>query len=156
MRMMRILRRGLTGTILVTSSVIADEARMEHVLVTLPIHQTATETSLPVTVLTGDELARVAAATIGGVINVLDNRIPTSMPEQTRVGVITRLLLSRSLQTALRSCEVPPRCFMAAGLSAVSLTYWIIESPRRCPNRHALVLITGTPAPAEVAMAPFE
>ena len=166
MRMMRILRRGLTGTILVTSSVIADEARMEHVLVTLPIHQTATETSLPVTVLTGDELARVAAATIGGtlealpgvhnasfgpgvgqpvirglsgprvttlqngtrsadvsslsadhavaveplladsievlrgpatllygggaiggVINVLDNRIPTSMPEQTRVGV---------------------------------------------------------------------
>ena len=166
MRMIRTLRRGLAGTILVTSSVTADEAHMEHVLVTLPIHQTATETSLPVTVLTGDELARAAAATIGGtlealpgvhnasfgpgvgqpvirglsgprvttlqngtrsadvsslsadhavaveplladsievlrgpatllygggaiggVINVLDNRIPTSMPEQTRIGV---------------------------------------------------------------------
>jgi len=165
-RMIRTLRRGLAGTILVTSSVTADEAHMEHVLVTLPIHQTATETSLPVTVLTGDELARAAAATIGGtlealpgvhnasfgpgvgqpvirglsgprvttlqngtrsadvsslsadhavaveplladsievlrgpatllygggaiggVINVLDNRIPTSMPEQTRIGV---------------------------------------------------------------------
>ena len=38
---------------------------LEHVLVTLPIHQTATETSLPVTVLTGEELAREASATLG-------------------------------------------------------------------------------------------
>ena len=48
-----------------------DEQSLEHVLVTLPIHQTATETSLPVTVLTGDELAREAAATLGETLDRL-------------------------------------------------------------------------------------
>ncbi len=55
------------GVSVALSSALADDAvnPMEHVLVTLPIHQTATETSLPVTVLTGQELAREAVATLG-------------------------------------------------------------------------------------------
>ncbi|MCH1491794.1 MAG: TonB-dependent receptor plug domain-containing protein, partial [Luminiphilus sp.] len=52
--------------LMVSSAYAEDDSNpMEHVLVTLPLHQTATETSLPVTVLTGDELARRAAATLG-------------------------------------------------------------------------------------------
>jgi len=41
------------------------ESRMEHVLVTMPIHKKAAETALPVTVLSGDELRRLAASTLG-------------------------------------------------------------------------------------------
>jgi len=41
------------------------ESRIEHVLVTMPIHKKAAETALPVTVLTGDELRRLAASTLG-------------------------------------------------------------------------------------------
>ncbi|TCO77578.1 TonB-dependent receptor [Chromatocurvus halotolerans] len=41
------------------------ESRMEHVLVTTPIHKKAAETALPVTVLSGDELRRLAASTLG-------------------------------------------------------------------------------------------
>ncbi len=39
--------------------------RMEHVLVSVPIHRTAAETALPVTVLTGDELRRLASSSLG-------------------------------------------------------------------------------------------
>ena len=38
---------------------------MEHVLVTMPIHKKAAETALPVTVLSGEELRRQAASTLG-------------------------------------------------------------------------------------------
>jgi iron complex outermembrane receptor protein len=41
------------------------ESRMEHVLVTVPIHKKAAETALPVTILSGDELRRLAASTLG-------------------------------------------------------------------------------------------
>jgi iron complex outermembrane receptor protein len=43
----------------------APESRVEHVLVTMPIHKKATETALPVTVLTGEELRRLTASTLG-------------------------------------------------------------------------------------------
>ncbi|MEE4107743.1 MAG: TonB-dependent receptor, partial [Halieaceae bacterium] len=45
----------------------ADETalRMEHVLVTMPLHKEVAETALPFTVLTGDELRRSASATLG-------------------------------------------------------------------------------------------
>jgi iron complex outermembrane receptor protein len=41
------------------------DTRMEHVIVTVPIHKKAAETALPVTVLTGDELRRLAASSLG-------------------------------------------------------------------------------------------
>ncbi|WOJ94693.1 TonB-dependent receptor [Congregibacter variabilis] len=41
------------------------ESRVEHVLVTMPIHKKAAETALPVTVVTGEELRRLAASTLG-------------------------------------------------------------------------------------------
>jgi len=41
------------------------ETRIEHVLVTVPIHKKAAETALPVTILSGDELRRLAAGTLG-------------------------------------------------------------------------------------------
>lgn len=47
----------------------ADERPMEHVLVSVPLHKQAAETALPVTVLSGDELSRAAAATIGDTLN---------------------------------------------------------------------------------------
>jgi iron complex outermembrane receptor protein len=43
----------------------ADEDRMEHVLVSVPIHKKAAETALPVTVLSSEELRRAAASSIG-------------------------------------------------------------------------------------------
>lgn len=46
-------------------SVAAEQLPMEHVLVSVPIHKKSAETALPVTVLTGEELRRQAAATIG-------------------------------------------------------------------------------------------
>ena len=44
---------------------VAEELPMEHVLVSVPLHKKQAETALPVTVLTGEELQRQAAATIG-------------------------------------------------------------------------------------------
>jgi iron complex outermembrane receptor protein len=41
------------------------EDRIEHVLVTAPIHRKAAETALPVTVLKGDELQRLVAGSLG-------------------------------------------------------------------------------------------
>jgi len=47
----------------------ANNKRMEHVLVTMPIHKKEAQTALPVTVLDGEELKRQAAATIGETLN---------------------------------------------------------------------------------------
>ena len=47
------------------SPVLAQEGRMEHVIVTVPIHKKTAETNLPVTVLSGDALRRAAATSIG-------------------------------------------------------------------------------------------
>ena len=44
---------------------IAQDDRLEHVLVSVPIHKKSAETALPVIILSGDELQRQAAATIG-------------------------------------------------------------------------------------------
>ncbi|MEQ8514109.1 MAG: TonB-dependent receptor, partial [Chromatocurvus sp.] len=41
------------------------ETRLEHVLVTMPIHKKAAETALPVTVLSGEELRRLTSSTLG-------------------------------------------------------------------------------------------
>ncbi len=43
----------------------AEQPPMEHVLVSVPIHKKSAETALPVTVLSGEELRRRAATTIG-------------------------------------------------------------------------------------------
>ncbi len=43
----------------------AEPLPMEHVLVSVPLHKQEAETALPVTVLTGDELTRTVASTIG-------------------------------------------------------------------------------------------
>jgi iron complex outermembrane receptor protein len=42
---------------------------MEHVLVSVPLHKQAAETALPVTVLSGDELRRMASTTIGDTLS---------------------------------------------------------------------------------------
>ena len=47
----------------------AENSRMEHVLVTMPMHKKEAQTALPVTVLDGDDLKRQAAATIGETLN---------------------------------------------------------------------------------------
>ena len=44
---------------------VAEQLPMEHVLVSVPLHKKQAETALPVTVLTGEELQRQAATTIG-------------------------------------------------------------------------------------------
>ncbi|CAA0079571.1 putative TonB-dependent receptor [Zhongshania aliphaticivorans] len=44
--------------------------QVEHVLVTMPMHKKEAQTALPVTVLSGDELKRQAAATIGETLNL--------------------------------------------------------------------------------------
>lgn len=47
------------------SPALTDTPAIEHVLVSVPIHKKTAETALPVTVLSGDQLKREAAATIG-------------------------------------------------------------------------------------------
>jgi iron complex outermembrane receptor protein len=44
---------------------LAEDRTMEHVIVSVPIHKQEADTALPVTIITGDELRRQAAATIG-------------------------------------------------------------------------------------------
>ena len=44
---------------------VAEPQPMEHILVSVPLHKTQAETALPVTVLSGEELQRQAATTIG-------------------------------------------------------------------------------------------
>lgn len=44
---------------------VAQPQPMEHILVSVPLHKTEAETALPITVLTGEELQRQAATTIG-------------------------------------------------------------------------------------------
>jgi iron complex outermembrane recepter protein len=46
-----------------------DKSRLEHVLVTMPVHKTEARTALPVTVLDQETLHRKAAATIGETLN---------------------------------------------------------------------------------------
>ncbi|TDG15520.1 TonB-dependent receptor [Seongchinamella unica] len=48
-----------------TATSAAEPLPMEHVLVSVPLHKQEAETALPVTVLTGDELTREVAGTIG-------------------------------------------------------------------------------------------
>jgi iron complex outermembrane receptor protein len=51
------------------ASAAADQPHMEHVLVSVPLHKQEAETALPVTVLSGDELRRLASTTIGDTLN---------------------------------------------------------------------------------------
>jgi iron complex outermembrane receptor protein len=60
------LKRSLIALLLTASSgALAQDTRMEHVIVSVPIHKKTAETALPVTVLTGEELRRAAATSIG-------------------------------------------------------------------------------------------
>ncbi len=52
-----------------TASAVAQQPPMEHVLVSVPLHKQAAETALPVTVLSGDELRRMASTTIGDTLS---------------------------------------------------------------------------------------
>ncbi|PLW69206.1 TonB-dependent receptor [Pseudohalioglobus lutimaris] len=47
----------------------AAQSELEHVLVSVPLHKKTAETALPVTVLSGDELRRVAASSIGDTLS---------------------------------------------------------------------------------------
>jgi iron complex outermembrane receptor protein len=51
------------------ASAVAQQPPMGHVLVSVPLHKQAAETALPVTVLSGDELRRMASTTIGDTLN---------------------------------------------------------------------------------------
>ncbi len=46
-------------------SQVPEDTAIEHVLVTVPIHKKAAETALPVTVLSGEQLRRLTASTLG-------------------------------------------------------------------------------------------
>ena len=60
------MKRNLIALLVATSSAaMAQENRMEHVIVSVPVHKKTAETNLPVTVLSGDELRRAAATSIG-------------------------------------------------------------------------------------------
>jgi iron complex outermembrane receptor protein len=48
---------------------VAEQLPMEHVLVSVPLHKQTAETALPITVLSGEDLSRAAAATIGDTLN---------------------------------------------------------------------------------------
>jgi len=54
-----------TAVALASAGAVAEQLPMEHVLVSVPLHKTQAETALPVTVLTGEQLQRDAAASIG-------------------------------------------------------------------------------------------
>lgn len=60
------MKRLLIPLLAVASShAMAQEDRMEHVLVSVPIHKKSAETALPVTILNGRELQRAVAGSIG-------------------------------------------------------------------------------------------
>jgi iron complex outermembrane receptor protein len=46
-------------------SALAEDRMMEHIIVSVPIHKQEADTALPVSIITGDELRRQAATTIG-------------------------------------------------------------------------------------------
>jgi iron complex outermembrane receptor protein len=52
-----------------SACVAAQQSKMEHVLVSVPIHKKISETALPVTVLSGEALRRAAASNIGETLN---------------------------------------------------------------------------------------
>ena len=58
-------RYTLIATALAAASAVAEQPPLEHVLVSVPLHKKQAETALPVTVLSGEELQRRAAASIG-------------------------------------------------------------------------------------------
>ena len=61
------MKRNLIALLVATSSAaMAQENRMEHVIVSVPIHKKTAETNLPVTVLTGEELRRAATTSPRG------------------------------------------------------------------------------------------
>jgi iron complex outermembrane recepter protein len=52
-----------------TASAVAQQPPLEHILVSVPLHKQAAETALPVTVLSGEELRRMASTTIGDTLS---------------------------------------------------------------------------------------
>jgi iron complex outermembrane receptor protein len=54
-----------TLLVIASGSSFAQEDRMEHVLVSVPMHKKTAETALPISILSGQELQRAAATSIG-------------------------------------------------------------------------------------------
>jgi len=52
-------------------SVAQSDAELEHVLVSVPIHKSSTETAFPIETLVAEELSRAASATLGGTLSEL-------------------------------------------------------------------------------------
>ena len=52
-----------------SACVAAQQSKMEHVLVSVPLHKTTAETAMPVTVLSGDDLRRAASSTLGDTLS---------------------------------------------------------------------------------------
>ncbi|MEH6569102.1 MAG: TonB-dependent receptor [Halioglobus sp.] len=52
-----------------SASLAAQQPKMEHVLVSVPLHKTTAETAMPVTVLSGEELRRAASSTLGDTLS---------------------------------------------------------------------------------------
>ncbi|MBB5186053.1 iron complex outermembrane receptor protein [Zhongshania antarctica] len=64
------MKIALAGVCVQPLNILAEDNRhMEHVLVTTSIHKNEAQTALPLTVLSGEELRRQAAATIGETLN---------------------------------------------------------------------------------------
>ena len=61
------------------------ESRVEHVLVTVPIHKKAAETALPVTVLSGEELRRSVTSTLGETLGDIPGISNSSFGRSTRI-----------------------------------------------------------------------
>ena len=52
-----------------SSCLAAQQPKMEHVLVSVPLHKKTAETAMPVTVLSGEELRRAASSTLGDTLS---------------------------------------------------------------------------------------
>ncbi len=59
------MRFKIFAVLVLSSTTLWAETELEHVLVSVPLHKKTAETALPVTVISGDDLRRAAAATIG-------------------------------------------------------------------------------------------
>ncbi len=82
--------------------------QLEHVLVTIPLHQSTMETAFPVDSLSGDALAREAAATLGDTLDGIPGVHNASFGPGVGQPVIRGLAGPRvmSLQNGTRSADV--------------------------------------------------
>lgn len=99
----------LLGAVCASGTLSAAESdTLEHVLVTIPLHESTIETAFPIDVLTGDALAREAAATLGETLEALPGVHNASFGPGVGQPVIRGLSGPRvmSLQNGTRSADV--------------------------------------------------